>query len=335
VIRILILLAGLSVASTAGAQEELRLGGGSSHETNLESTYGWELDYAHGLSDHVYLSLGWLNEGHQLDEHRDGFTAEAWAHADFFDQRLSLAVGAGPYLFFDTSRDEAHPFFAPYENGHGLRPLYSAELTWYVDPSWLAYIRANHIEDGDHVRTTMLLLGFGYSFDGHPIYSASSSPADTTSGPRDNELTLYIGQTTLNSFVSESSTAYALDYRRHLSLHSDWTLGWLNEGANELIRRNGITTEFWLEDPVLDGRVELGAGAGAYIVVNQQNQTFVVMHHKATAVPSDDERVEGMISFTAAWRFDPSWSARFSFNRIVTSYDRDADVILIGAGYRF
>jgi hypothetical protein len=50
---------------------------------------------------------------------------------------------------------------------------------------------------------------------------------------------------------------------------------------------------------------------------------------------SEDKRVSGILSLSASYRFDPRWFARLSFNRIVTRYDRDADVILLGGGYRF
>lgn len=56
---------------------------------------------------------------------------------------------------------------------------------------------------------------------------------------------------------------------------------------------------------------------------------------RGIAVGSDDERVSEIISFMAACRFDRHWFARFSFDRLVARYDRDADVILLGAGFRF
>jgi hypothetical protein len=45
--------------------------------------------------------------------------------------------------------------------------------------------------------------------------------------------------------------------------------------------------------------------------------------------------VPGIITLTASYRFDPRWFARLSWNRVVTHYDRDTGVILLGGGYRF
>ena len=332
--RGLVLLAASMAAAPAGAQEELRMGAGITHDTNYESTYGWELDYAHGLSDHAYLSLAWLNEGHQENDHRDDFAVQLWGRIDL-SERLSLAFGIGPDLFFDTARDEAHPSYAQYGNDHGLRPIYSAELSWYLDQSWLTYLRANRVDAGSGFSTTMLLLGLGYRFDGRLMSASPSSSASYDAASFENELTLFLGRTTLNSFTAERSTAYAVEYRRSLSPHMDWTLGWLNEGGNTIIRRNGITTQLWLTQPLLDGRLTLGGGLGAYIVANQQDKVAVICNGHVTFVGSDDDRVSGIASWTASYRFDPNWSVRISFDRLVTRYDRDADVILLGGGYSF
>lgn len=43
----------------------------------------------------------------------------------------------------------------------------------------------------------------------------------------------------------------------------------------------------------------------------------------------------GIVSLTASYDFSPRWSARATFDRLLTRHDRDADVILLGAGYRF
>jgi hypothetical protein len=331
-IRILMLLAGILAAPAADAQRQLEFAGGSTHETNFESTYGWELDYAEGLSEHSYAMLGWLNEGHQENDHRDGLTAQIWAHTDFLDRQLSLAAGVGPYAYFDTYRDEAHPFYSPYTDAHGLTLIYSAELTWYMDQSWLTFLRANRLEAEGQV-STMLLLGLGYEFDGQ----SAPRPASTAAGtePLKNWLTLYVGRTSLNSFVSESSTAYAIEYRRRLSRHVDWSVGWLDEGTNDIVHREGVTLQLWLVRPLLEHRLALGIGAGTYIAENQRDQTFSVAHHQVSSTPSDDQRVSGIVSVVATYRLDQHWLARLSFNRIVTNYDRDADVILLGTGYRF
>jgi len=38
---------------------------------------------------------------------------------------------------------------------------------------------------------------------------------------------------------------------------------------------------------------------------------------------------------SVAYRFHPRWGTRASWNRIITDYNRDADVWLAGISYRF
>jgi hypothetical protein len=38
---------------------------------------------------------------------------------------------------------------------------------------------------------------------------------------------------------------------------------------------------------------------------------------------------------SASYRFDPKWNARISWDRLVTTNNRDADILLGGVGYRF
>ena len=38
---------------------------------------------------------------------------------------------------------------------------------------------------------------------------------------------------------------------------------------------------------------------------------------------------------TASYRIGREWTARFSWNRVLSNYDRDTDVLLFGVGYRF
>jgi len=321
VLRVLLVLAGIAAAFGADAQELLLLGGATHDSRVSASTYGWAVEYAQGLGEHAYVTLAWLNEGHIQDHHRDGSVAQVWGRVNLFDRRLSLALGIGPYSYFDTAQAEQG---ASYANDHGWGVIYSAGLTWYTDRRWLFNLRANRIETQTHVDTTMVLLGAGYQLDAPstpgPRPTAPSIDGQTTQ----NEVALFVGQTILNSYESENSTAVAAEYRRGLGRYVDWTVGWLHEGGNHIIRREGVTTQLWLVRPFFDDRLTLGAGAGAYFVVSQENNSG-----------SDDERVSGIITLTGSYRFDPRWFARFSFSRIVTRYDRDTDVLLLGAGYRF
>jgi hypothetical protein len=48
-----------------------------------------------------------------------------------------------------------------------------------------------------------------------------------------------------------------------------------------------------------------------------------------------DNIISGIATMSGSYRLDPHWSLRISWNRIITNYDRDTDVIMGGIGYRF
>ena len=56
---------------------------------------------------------------------------------------------------------------------------------------------------------------------------------------------------------------------------------------------------------------------------------------RASARGRSTGTVSGIVTLTASYRFHPHWDLRTSWYRIVTSYDRDTDVLLGGVGYRF
>jgi hypothetical protein len=42
-----------------------------------------------------------------------------------------------------------------------------------------------------------------------------------------------------------------------------------------------------------------------------------------------------LVSISRTYRFTDHWDSRLTWNRVVTRYDRDSDVILAGVGYRW
>ena len=132
-----------------------------------------------------------------------------------------------------------------------------------------------------------------------------------------------LGQTIVNSFESETSTARSLEYRHAFGPVFKGSVAWMNEGDARLIRRNGIVTQAWLEPSFSGDLFTLGIGLGLYIAVDSYHEN----DHGAFA--------SGILTMTTTYRFGPNWIVRFSLNRIMTNYDRDTDILLFGAGYRF
>jgi hypothetical protein len=325
VIQILLVFISSLVTMASQAEELLLLAGGS-HEAGLEqTTYAWSVEYNQAVNRNTDLSLGWFNEGHFRDHHRDGPVAQIWRRLNLgTNRRLSLTLGIGPYAYFDTQLAAEG---ASYANDHGFGLVFSAGLTWYSEQRWLWHARVNHISTDSHIDTTNLLLGVGYQLDAPPVPGPLRHSTTLRQNTTRNELTLFLGKTILNSFNSEDSTAMAVEYRRGLTPYIDWSLTLLHEGGYHIIRRNGITSQLWLVRPFLSDRLVLGAGAGAYFVLNKE--------HLTDNTDDEDEDISGIVTLTTSYRFNTKWLARLSWNRVVTGYSRDTDVLLLGGGYRF
>jgi len=308
--------------SPSCAEEFFGLGGDVRNldtDTN-DTSYSWQLEYQKELFEHLAVSLSYLNEGHVPNHHRDGTGMQLWARTDALGRRLSLSAGIGPYYYYDTSNSSVTD--GSYTNDHGFGGIFSLAATWKNETPWLFQVRTNWVKAFGGMDTVSALVGIGYQLDTLTPVPAHATPGDP--GMRaNNEITLFVGQTITNSFKSEHSAAMSIEYRRGLMRYLDWTIAWLYEGDTRLIRRHGLVSQFWLVKAFLDDSVALGAGTGAYFSVDQR------------AGQDGDEIISAIASLTGSYRFTPHWSLRTTWNRAVTNYDRDTDVIMAGIGYRF
>lgn len=323
--RCALVIISLAISTTSAVASDLSvLGGGmrSQGADKNDSSYSWQVEYREELGECFAISLSYLNEGHIPDHHRDGNTMQLWLNSDLFDRRLSLSAGIGPYYYYDTTTPTMS--VGSYTNKHGFGGVFSLAAVWQTETPWLFQLRTNWVETFDSMDTVSALAGIGYQLDApksSKLFDVPSEPRETTN----NEITLFLGRTIVNSFESERSTALSIEYRRGLARYLDWTVSWLYEGDTRLVRRDGLTGQLWAVKAFLDDRIALGAGAGAYFSIDRQAGKSIV-----------NDRLFSMIAtMTGSYRINPHWSLRISWNRIITNYDRDTDVIVGGIGYRF
>lgn len=318
-----VIAAALAVASGSAAAQEFALYSGPL-KSGPDHTYSWSMDYTEGFGQYFAGSVTWLNEGHIPDHHRDGQLVQVWGRLPLAQRRLVFSLGVGPYRYFDT---EVAKQGLGYSNTHGWGVVYSARATWYSTHRWTANLQLNRVQVSSGPSTTALLVGIGYQLD-----------APDTPGPRDfalarthkvtnNEITLMAGQTILNSLDSQTSVAEAVEYRRGITNFIDATIGYLHEGNGLAARRDGGTAQLWLTRAFFDDRLTLGAGAGLYAAI----------HHGSDgdARSTGDGILSALVSVSASYRLTDHWAARVTWNRVMTRYSRDTDVILGGIGYRF
>ena len=139
-----------------------------------------------------------------------------------------------------------------------------------------------------------------------------------------NELTAFGGQSVVNTFLSEKARAYALEYRSGIMPHLDWTATALYEGDPEIVRRNGLASQLWAVNTFFNDRVSVGIGAGPYLYIDKKHP---VTGDKIPAA------IAPLVSLTAAEKIYDHWVVRLTWDRVVTTYNRDSDIFLLGLGY--
>ncbi|MGV7210078.1 hypothetical protein ACLB1G_19740 [Oxalobacteraceae bacterium A2-2] len=310
-------IAAMLSCGTALAQDVSALGGLLSvSNPDKEKTFSAALSYTHPVGDYVGLSLTYLNEGHPDDHHRDGFAPQFWLRTHDKQRGLTLGVGVGQYFYFDTASLPGDK----YTNDHGWAGIYSLQATWHFDNRWYAQAQLNRILPGhkdNKDSTTSLMVGAGYRFDGVPGAKLHLQGPST-----DEALTVLAGQGISNSFYSERFRTGGLEYRRAVGKYVDLTLTALNEGNTAQTQRNGVAAQLWLIRS-LNTKVELGMGAGPYF-----NATVPVAEgqrsHKA-----------GLVTIGTRYHFTKHVVGELMWNRVVSDYHRDADLLLVGLGYTF
>ncbi|HZZ12223.1 MAG TPA: hypothetical protein VFE79_16165 [Paraburkholderia sp.] len=310
------------LATPAAAQEFSLFGGGSrAGDTN---TYTWAFNYQEGLGQYFAASFSWLNEGHIPDHHRDGQMVQLWARMPLGSPRFVIQAGVGPYRYFDTTTAEQG---GSYSNVHGWGVVYSVRAAYYASSRWITQLQLNRVHVQSGPDATSVMFGVGYQLDAPDSPGPRAWASGSASNVTHNEVAVYLGNTIVNSTSSPSAPGGAIEYRRGLAKYMDITVGYLHEGSSKVARRDGITSQLWATRAFLNDKVTLAVGAGAYYAINE--------HENSESPGPGDGKFSGLITIAGSYRFGPHWDARLEWNRVVTRYDRDTDVIFGGVGYRW
>jgi len=289
--------------------------------TSGDKTYTWGIEYREPLTDHLNGGFVWLNEGHLPHNHRDGQAVQLWWHTQSELRGLVFEAGLGPYRYYDTHLLAADPGF---QDRHGWGALASASMDWYFASRWFVFLRLNQVQASDSFDSSSAALGFGYRFAAKFATLASSGDGPSQAPPSRWEVDGLFGERIENSAHSEAGLAEDIDMRYQLSQYFTASVSAIVGQDTKLDWRNGFAVQIWLERH-LTSRFVVGAGAGGFIVSEDDN----LADAKA---PSN---LEAMVSVTMAYKITPRWKVRAVWDRIGTGDDHDADIVLLGAGYKF
>jgi len=316
--RILFALFFVILSKPVCAGEISFLGGYGWTNNPVQKTFAWQVQYMEGLGDYFAYSLSYLNQGHFPEHHRDAHAANLWLRTNLLDRHLSLGIGGGGLFYYDT----IHPANgAPSRDFHGWGTMASVAATWYTESRLLFQVQGYWVRGGQSFDTLSMLAGVGYQLDPPPKEGPDIKGTHQAENTTNNELTLFGGQTIVNISGPGHSAAVALEYRRGIWRYLEWTIRGLYEGRSELIDRYGLTSQLWLAKEFLHDRIALGAGFGGYLAIDERRNSQVFISEVA--------------SITGSYRLSEHWHIRATWDRIITSYNRDSDIFLGGIGYRF
>ena len=321
------LVAGLLVgllACTQGRAQELSLLAGSMSTAGFEeNSYFWQVDYRQDIYRNFAASVAYINEGHVQDHHRDGTAWELWGNLPFWNDRIAISLGAGVYYFYDTE-----PLGPGTQNQHGAAPIISLSLTGYFTDRVFYRLMFNHIAPSDDIEVTTAALGVGVWF-GPNRRPRGSEPSKDRSKVDDYvtapQLTVFGGQSVVNTFLSEKALAAALEYRQGIIPHLDATISGIYEGDPQIIRRKGVAAQLWAVNTFAHNRFSVGVGVGPYVYIDRRNPPPGSYNNPAAIAP--------LVSLTFAVQITDHWIGRFVFDRVTSNYNRDSDIFLAGLGY--
>lgn len=112
-----------------------------SNSVQDEKSHAWGVEQETPTAHYGTWLLGYLNEGHQLGDKRDGIYAQFKAPYQFAS-RVETSVSAGPYYTATTvtERDGIH-----YRDVYCLSLLASANVKYSLDEHWSTQFRWSHV----------------------------------------------------------------------------------------------------------------------------------------------------------------------------------------------
>jgi hypothetical protein len=243
----------------------------------------------------------------------------------FDNNRFVFSLGAGAFYYYDT---QSLPGGGS-ADVHGTAPIYSGSFTAYLSNRLFCRGIVNHISPNGDVKMNTVAVGIGVWLgqDKRPTPGEmGDTPSERDYHP-EHEVTVYAGQSVVNTFLSQKGRAYAMEYRQSFYRHFDWTTSLIYEGNPEIVRRSGLATQAWAVNSFFGDKMMVGIGVGPYFYIDSK--------HPSDQGATNPPKIAMLGSLSLAERLSRHWMMRLVMNRVTSNYNRDADIYLLGLGYRW
>jgi hypothetical protein len=106
------------------------------------------------------VTASYIHEGGHNQSRRDGAAAQFWVTRAFFDDRLTLSVGIGPYIAITQTGD-----LSQNRTGDGrISGLVSVSASYRLGQHWLTRVTLNRIVTRYDRDTNVIEAGVGLRF---------------------------------------------------------------------------------------------------------------------------------------------------------------------------
>lgn len=302
--RTVLLLLCMASSTAQAFEEDTNIFCGRLKGTNYRHavTFTCGVNLSYGLTDWFAVNAVYLNEGHPENHHRDGFAIQPSLYKDFNNWRLQLS--AGPYYSMDTTRQTDGTVL----NDRHLGVLSSVALKWHPNQAdWYVGLGYNNVWMRNKLNTNSVVLFLGTDMQ------KDGGSADSGDGSK-TKVGLWIGPGDTTNPGTKVKTAGQLEFA--LPLHDQWSysIAGLYEGNTTLADRTGVMAQAWF-----DGKFDnwtLSAGAGPYLARD-------ALRDKAT-------NLLAVASVRATYKLTRRTHVGFNFNRVISFYNKDADIFMLG-----
>jgi hypothetical protein len=147
--------------SLSDSGNQLTVLAGKTEVNSLHSpgAFARSVEFRHGFSPYFEASLAWLDEGKTQLTRRNGVATQLWLSRAFFDDKLRLGLGAGPYVAVDTYREVGGT-----NTGDKVSALVTMTASYQFTPHWFVRASWDRVLTGYDKDSDIYLAGIGYRF---------------------------------------------------------------------------------------------------------------------------------------------------------------------------
>jgi hypothetical protein len=291
-------------------------GGGRASEGGSLQNRALELEFGAYISPNVRVDVAHINEGHPINNHRDGFAAKA-VYVLPINEKARVELGAGPYISMNTTTPKGRTLeYQKDEKRLGVVGT-AALLYRLTEGGFYARAQVNQVKMPGGPSTTAVLVGLGKDFN-RPQVSAELQMLESEK----TQVSAWIGKSKTNrANAGGTITDGQIEASKEVSPSMAYSVSLVDEGKGPMVNRKGAAAQVWYVTPAGDNW-KFRAGIGPYLAENNVR---------------DDHRVStnGMVSLVAERKITDKTSISARFNRVMSTNNRDGDMFMIGVEHDF